>query len=50
MDEKFYCPMCGMEREQEEEEYTCTQCGGVGYDCCIPGNNSICVQCEENDG
>jgi DNA-directed RNA polymerase subunit RPC12/RpoP len=45
------CPMCGSrypEREPEEP-YACTECGGEGLDCCVPGSNSICVNCETRE-
>jgi hypothetical protein len=43
------CPMCGSTYPEREPEapYTCMECGGEGLDCCVPGNNAICVNCEE---
>jgi len=49
-DEIAMCPACGVEYEDrdadDEPEYECVRCGLVGYDCCVPGNNSICNDCE----
>ena len=43
------CPMCGSEYPEREPEapYECAECGGQGLDCCIPGSNAICVECEQ---
>jgi hypothetical protein len=44
------CPMCGDERKSNDaHEYQCPRCGGYGFDCCVAGNNCICVNCEEDD-
>ncbi len=46
------CPNCYLEfpdRDAKTEPiYTCVECGAKGYDCCIPGNNSVCANCEES--
>ena len=44
------CPNCGLEfpdRDFDKEPtYHCVECGVEGYDCCVPGNNTRCVECE----
>lgn len=47
--ENNQCPMCGMERSAGDDEYECVRCGGVGCDCCVPGNHAICINCEDDD-
>ena len=45
-----YCPSCGEERPEEEAQvYECTRCHKEGFDCCIPGNGTICFECEEEE-
>ncbi len=45
------CQMCGAEYPErdakDETEYECVECGGVGYDCCVPGTRAICTNCED---
>lgn len=45
------CPNCGSEYPErdaaKEPEYVCIECGKEGFDCCVPGNNSLCNECEE---
>lgn len=45
------CPMCGSQfdnRDAEKEPvYECVDCGGEGFDCCVPGNHSRCINCEK---
>lgn len=42
-----FCPGCGLvSYDPEPREYECPNCGKVGYDCCVPGNNCICLECE----
>ena len=43
------CPNCGLERsdDPDDELYECVACGAEGYDCCVPGNNAICTDCED---
>lgn len=43
------CPMCGLERDEGEATYMCVGCGSEGFDCCVPGNNAICFDCEKKD-
>lgn len=44
-----YCPMCRTIHYDapKPRTYVCPECGSEGYDCCIAGNNCICVQCDE---
>ncbi len=32
-----------------ESRYQCPRCGSYGFDCCVAGNNCICVNCEDDD-
>ena len=45
------CPNCGLESPDrsadDEPVYVCVECGMEGYDCCVPGKNAKCVECEE---
>src|SRR5882672_3105414 len=42
------CPSCGDEREPPEAHlYKCVNCEKEGFDCCVPGTNAICTECEE---
>jgi hypothetical protein len=47
------CDFCGAEYPErdaaKEYEYTCVGCGRTGYDCCVPGNHALCVECEEQE-
>ena len=44
------CEMCGMPRDPTGESvYVCVNCGGEGFDCCVPGNNAICANCEDDE-
>lgn len=41
------CPSCGLVSEQENPKtYECPRCGRQGFDCCVGGNNCLCVECE----
>lgn len=46
--EMVECPLCGLEREKDPDDglYECSNCGAQGYDCCIPGNDALCEECE----
>lgn len=39
------CPMCGLERPDGDHTYECVECGGEGFDCCVPGNHALCNEC-----
>lgn len=42
------CPSCGDIRIVEDAHlYTCVDCLKEGFDCCVPGNHAICLECEE---
>lgn len=45
------CPKCGLEFEDRdpatEPVYECAVCGAEGFDCCVPGNNAVCEDCED---
>jgi hypothetical protein len=42
------CPTCGDIRLSEEAHiYTCVDCLKEGFDCCVPGNHAICLECED---
>jgi hypothetical protein len=45
------CTHCGMEfpdRDAKTEPvYVCVGCGAEGFDCCVPGNNALCNECQE---
>ena len=42
------CPACktNYPEREPEELFTCVECGKQGLDCCVPGNNAVCVDCE----
>lgn len=48
--EAAICPTCGTEYPERdaktEAEYECVECGAIGFDCCVPGKNSRCSDCE----
>lgn len=44
------CPGCGNMRDADDaHEYECPRCGKVGFDCCVPGCNTLCWKCDEGD-
>lgn len=47
---KSVCPSCGLERDKKDAHvYICVQCDKEGFDCCVPGNHAICLECEEGE-
>lgn len=46
------CPSCGLDfpdrDAKTEPEYECTECGKIGYDCCVPGKGMRCNGCQED--
>ena len=48
--EKPKCPNCGLESVDENPAtYECSECGVEGFDCCVPGTNSLCSDCEDKE-
>ncbi len=47
------CPACLTEYPErdaaKEPVYVCVDCGKKGYDCCVPGNNALCFDCENRE-
>jgi len=42
------CPACGNERPPDDAHvYECPGCGKNGFDCCVPGSNTLCWECDE---
>lgn len=42
------CPYCGNARPPDDAYvYECPQCGKQGFDCCVPGRNTLCWECDE---
>ena len=49
--EPAVCPCCGTKYPDRdpatERVYKCAVCGRRGFDCCVPGNNTFCSDCED---
>jgi len=45
------CPHCGTMRDADDARvYECPRCGTAGFDCCVPGRNTLCWNCDRDDG
>lgn len=48
VEKQVKCPACGDERRASDARiYVCTDCDKEGFDCCVPGNHAICLECED---
>jgi hypothetical protein len=42
------CPHCGTVRDVDDAHlYECPKCGTAGFDCCVPGRNTLCWDCDK---
>jgi len=42
------CPHCGTMRDAGDAHlYECPKCGTAGFDCCVPGRNTLCWDCDK---
>lgn len=47
-EQKEMCPACGNKRMPDDAHvYECPECGKNGFDCCVPGSNTLCWECDE---
>jgi len=44
------CPYCAQCRPPDDARvYKCPKCGREGFDCCVPGRNTLCWECENGE-